>query len=75
MPSIQVDLNDVSNIDIAFDAVDEVDFNKNILKVEVLICLRVCCWYPYLMLWYSLSWSEILICQGSGATHTVQKVG
>ncbi|KAF8364555.1 hypothetical protein HHK36_033476 [Tetracentron sinense] len=27
-----VDLNDVNNIDIAFDGVDEVDFNKNLLK-------------------------------------------
>ncbi|XP_048333277.1 uncharacterized protein LOC107422427 isoform X2 [Ziziphus jujuba] len=27
-----VDLNDVHNIDIAFDVVDEVDFNKNMLK-------------------------------------------
>ena len=30
---IQVDLNDVDNIDIVFDGVDEVDFNKNLLKV------------------------------------------
>ncbi|KAK9154399.1 hypothetical protein Sjap_001879 [Stephania japonica] len=27
-----VDLNDINNIDIAFDGADEVDFNKNILK-------------------------------------------
>ncbi|KAJ7949828.1 protein FAR1-RELATED SEQUENCE 5-like [Quillaja saponaria] len=27
-----VDLNDVNNIDIAFDGADEVDFNKNLLK-------------------------------------------
>ena len=30
---IQVDLNDVDNIDIVFDGVDEVDFNKNLLRV------------------------------------------
>ena len=30
---IQVDLNGVDNIDIVFDRGDEVDFDKNLLKV------------------------------------------
>lgn len=30
---VQVDLNDITTIDIAFDGVDEVDFNMNLLKV------------------------------------------
>lgn len=33
--TIQVDLNDVNDVDIAFDVVDEVDINKNLLKVDI----------------------------------------
>lgn len=36
---VQVDLNDITTIDIAFDGVDEVDFNMNLLKV-VLVHVR-----------------------------------
>lgn len=48
MHSFQVDLNDVNDLDIAFDGVDEVDFNKNLLKVEILNASS-CVW---LSLWY-----------------------
>lgn len=37
---MQVDLNDVNKIDIAIDGVDEVDLNKNLLKVEgIFLCI------------------------------------
>lgn len=58
----QVDPNGVNKIDIAFDGVDEVDFNKNLLKVGMLcafdlssqICIRILklLLYLYVLLYF-----------------------
>ena len=69
-------MNDVSGIDIAFDLVDEVDFNKNILKVGIFMFLLAFLGTCNSVPWYSLSISlKSVSFQVSGANHTVQKVG
>lgn len=69
----QVDLSGVSKIDIAFDGVDEVDFNKNLLKVRML--------HPFICLFRSAlnyrgssftGYPFALQC--GGPAHTMQKV-
>lgn len=40
---IQVDLNDVNVIDIAFDGADEVDGQMNLIKVNIAVNLNFSC--------------------------------